>query len=245
MYAEIAHHADHLNQHPLMKYFTNNHHVNSSSFAFVPKMAFFVLGFKDILATAYTPDPQTSLDKSLNTHCEEDSHHWKWFLEDLDTLSKHHLIDGKRKFTAEAFIEETWSSSAYVVRQHTYDIISLLSNGCNAEKKLLIIECLEAAFSVFITNLTNMTQRAGLYNSLRYFGREHHMDEAQHSMGSWLEGNKEDEANNNDSLDVETLAIINTIFLGFNQMFDYWFSFVKRMPEGNVAYAAPNELDLV
>ena len=55
--------------------------LNQDALAFAPSMSYFVLGFRDILELVKYTNPQSDLEKAINHHCEEDSEHWKWFLQ--------------------------------------------------------------------------------------------------------------------------------------------------------------------
>jgi len=63
-------------------------------------------------------------------------------------------------------------------------------NSKAAEEKMIIIDCLESAFSVFINSLNSITHKIGYYKILKYFGEKYYEDEASHSSGIWLVGEK-------------------------------------------------------
>ncbi len=194
-------------------------------------MTFFVLGFKDILAATYSPSPTSLLEENLNTHCEEDADHWLWFLDDLATLEGMSLVGHKKEHKPSDTLSQIWSSKGFAVRRQTYALITLLHEEKCPRRKLIIIECLESAFSAFISNLTFMTKSFGLYESLKYFGREHHHDEAQHSMGSWLDGERHNEDIDLNGDEQEMLPVIQKIFSGFNDMFDVWYSDIEEQKQ--------------
>lgn len=96
----------------------------------------------------------------------------------------------------------------------------------SAHEKLIIVECLEAAFAAFIENLNQLTKKAGLYGKLHYFGEHHYEQEANHTMGSWIDEKKvPSDATNINLYDIRQkhmLGVVDDIFSGFDQMFSCW-----------------------
>lgn len=214
-----------LEGHDFVHFLTNTRCAPAESLRFIPKMTFFVLGFRDMLEASRVKNPKNHLDEDINTHCEEDSGHWLWFLEDLEKLAKFGInISSECNYKTD-ILKNVWSDDTYVIRQHTYRVMSHIMNAKSTEEKLIIIDCLEAAFSSFITGLNHLTKNTGLYTTLRYFGQEHHEDEAGHSMGSWLEGDRQ-KTNDTPVLSQfkhkQMIHIIDDIFDGFEDVFSCW-----------------------
>lgn len=86
IFTQISMHKSALAEHSFCLYLRETDNITKTSFGFVPTMTFFVLGFRDILESMRIKNPKTAVEKMLNTHCEEDSEHWRWFIDDLDTL---------------------------------------------------------------------------------------------------------------------------------------------------------------
>lgn len=223
IYARIAKHKSSLEKHPFCLHLTMAREIDGN-LDFIPKMSFFVLGFRDILETIRIDNPSTPLEEDLNLHCDEDSNHWLWFIEDLARLDMDINYWGG---DINNVLQSLWSADTYEVRKHTYRVIHHINNTKSPEEKLIIIDCLECAFSVFISHLNQLTQRTGFYKKLRYFGEQHHEDEANHSMGSWLDDNKLT-SNAGNALsrfrNKYMLEIVDDIFMGFNQVFECWLS---------------------
>lgn len=185
---------------------------------FMPSMAFFVLGFKDMLAYLKVENPRNEVDNILNTHCDEDSDHWTWYLEDMKALGLH-TID------ASEFAKTTWSDDNFKIRRHVYDTISIIIQTGSSEERLIIVECLEAAFAAFVMNLNVATKGLDLYETLKYFGKHHYDKESDHTMGSWLSEDSKLKTRSNEYsfLEVERMKeCITKIFDNFELMFDYW-----------------------
>ena len=62
---------------------------------------------------------------------------------------------------------------------------------------------------------------------MKYFGEKHYEDEASHSTGNWLEGEKS--SDHNHSYDIQPFRVrhmsevVEDIFDGFNQVFNCWY----------------------
>lgn len=207
-----------------------------SLFNFVPHMAFFVLGFRDLLEYLRIPYPSNPAEFMLNEHCKEDSDHWLWFLQDLERLQLPASAWGGERVSDT--LQLIWAPQNSAVRRQVYDIVVMISQCKNAHERLVIVECLEAAFATFIESLNVLTQRLGLYHELMYFGEQHHEKEAEHSMGSWLD---EPGTHGHKSLPPKgairyslMTQMVDDIFTGFEAVFSCW---EKAM--GNIPRRAP------
>lgn len=192
------------------------------AYSFVPHMAFFVLGFKDMLKNLQVTKPKNALDRMLNHHCQEDSEHWQWFLDDLKTLK---LDIGKWGGDIGSALELIWSDFDFPVRNQVYRVMHHLFQCRSTQEKLVLVECLEAAFAAFVINLNYLTQRSGHFETLKYFGEHHFNEESSHAMGSWLnaEGKAPISAEKGQVLRTDTmLAMVDDIFAGFNHVFTVW-----------------------
>lgn len=224
IFALIENHKQGLANHSFCQRLRNHRSGDKSIFSFVPHMSFFVLGFRDLLEYLRVPFPSNSAEFMINEHCTEDSDHWLWFLQDLETLQLNAQAWGGENIANK--LELIWSPQNAAVRRQVYDIIVMISNCKNAQEKLVIIECLEAAFAAFIENLNVLTKRLGVYQKLVYFGEQHYDKESEHAMGSWL---NTDETKKHKSQEDEGLIrssvmvqMIEDIFNGFDSMFSCW-----------------------
>lgn len=222
IFEAIEHHKSALIDHPFCQNLRSSTGRNREAYSFVPHMAFFVLGFKDMLKNLQVAAPKHPVDHMLNHHCHEDSDHWQWFLEDLKTLKLGVDKWGGDIGSALALI---WSDADFPVRNQVYRVMHHLFQCRSTHEKLILVECLEAAFAAFVVNLNYLTQRSGHFEILKYFGEHHFTEESSHAMGSWLnEGGKLPVAPDyphqirTDAM----LAMVDDVFAGFNQVFTIW-----------------------
>lgn len=213
--------------------------------AFAPAMSFFVLGFQDILSLLYKEQPKNELEKMLNVHCLEDSQHWKWFLNDLKALN---YLSG----STYEYIYKLWNEDNKVPRMSTYYFAYLAQKLKDARFALVFVECLEAAFAVFIQNLKPGLEQTGVFSRLHYFGHRHEEGEASHEMGSWIEedahASMEDKLSAIEFTDAErdyAMQICDDVFAKFQEMFIYWNEFAinnKEQKSVDINYAAGNSI---
>ncbi len=196
---------------------------------FAPSMSYFVLGFRDILALAKRESPASELDLAINHHCEEDREHWKWFLTDIQKL-------GYLNTTPEKFLFRIWSDEEQMPRKMIYHITHLIQSEGDSRLILTMIECLEAAFAVFIENLKPQLVKRDFYEKLSYFGQKHDLGEQSHAMGSWIEDESSSSASrqpesavtrliSSDSppeLERKASQIVDSIFDHFEMLFTHW-----------------------
>ncbi len=210
----------------------NTKSSDKSAFFFVPHMSFFVLGFRDLLEYIRVPFPSNPTELLLNEHCNEDSDHWLWFLQDLETLQLPASAWGGGQ--PADHLRLIWSPENAAVRRQIYDIIVMINNCKNAQEKLVIVECLEAAFAAFIENLNVLTKRLGVYQKLVYFGEQHYDKEAEHTMGNWLNTAEAKEQKTQQAKgQVRTPLmekIVEDIFNGFDEMFSCWEKSLIKTP---------------
>ncbi|SIN97106.1 hypothetical protein [Chitinophaga niabensis] len=196
-----------------------------SRLGFTPVMLFFVMGFKDILDTMKVENSTDPLQQSVNTHCDEDSFHWQWYLKDLERISY-----GKAflKHPGTVMFEKIWSAPYSAAREVVYESIHLAKTYNTPFYKLVIIEALEATFDCFNDPVFRLVNSMGRQDELEYFGQVHAHSEASHAL------HEEEES---DYLPDETEIrnahlIVNRIFDAFEKVFDCWYR------EGRMAIAA-------
>lgn len=209
--------------------------LEQDALGFAPSMSYFVLGFRDILALAKRNNPRTDLDRAINLHCEEDREHWKWFLSDIQKL-------GYLNTTPEKILGRIWSDEEQMPRQMIYHITHLIQSESDSRVILAIIECLEAAFAVFIETLKPQLVKRDFYEKLSYFGQQHDLGEQSHAMGSWIEGTKDHvlgvppEAALNQfarldsppEVEARAFRFIDSIFDHFELLFAHWNQVAKK-----------------
>lgn len=223
IFKQISTHKIALSNHSFCQYLRQTENVTEQSLSFIPTMTFFVLGFRDILESMRVNNPKQDVEKMLNAHCDEDSEHWRWFIEDLNKLGMHTDYWGG---DVSAILHHIWSPDHYIVRDLVYRVIHHVHSSRSAHEKLIIVECLEAAFAAFIENLNPLTKRLGIYQKLDYFGKHHYEQEADHAAGSWIDGEKASSQDNSinisDIREKHIKGVVDDIFTGFNHMFTCW-----------------------
>lgn len=224
IFSLIGNRKDHLANHSFCQYLRTATPSDTSVFSFVPLMSFFVLGFKDLLEYMRIPFPSNQVEHLLNEHCAEDSDHWMWFLQDLETLKLSAHAWGGKKVSDN--LQLIWSPQNAATRRQIYDIVILINDCKNAHEKLILIECMEAAFAAFIESLNVLTKRMGIYKELVYFGEHHYDKESEHTMGSWLDTAGPKAAMPHQAkyaIRYEAMEkMIDDIFNGFESMFSCW-----------------------
>lgn len=187
--------------------------------AFAPSMSYFVLGFRDILELAKRKNPKSALDFAINAHCEEDKEHWKWFLNDIQNLG---YLNG----SSFEFVSRIWSDQENIPRRMVYLVTYLIQKESDPKMILAVIECLEAAFAVFIEKLRPQLILRNVYESLMYFGQRHDLGEQSHALGSWIDDSPADDL----LLSIEmsederayAITMVKEVFTHFNNMFEHW-----------------------
>ncbi|MFT7389532.1 MAG: hypothetical protein ACI8VC_002801 [Candidatus Endobugula sp.] len=220
---KIADHQTTLEQHSFCQHLCQRQDISLQAYRFVPHMTFLVLGFRDILEAVKVAKPVSECELALNAHCLEDAEHWRLFIEDLQTLQMDTDYWGGDIST---ILSTLWSEEDYPIRELVYRVTHHIYNAQTPEEKMLIIECLESSFSIFITSLNMITHQNGYYKKLKYFGEEHYEDEANHTGGNWLEGEKSTQHALFYQVSADRVRhvnrMINDIFAGFDQVFHCW-----------------------
>ena len=144
----------------------------------IPLLSFFVLSFKDCMAMLQSPNPTSALEQVVNAHALEDADHWKWFLQDLNTLD----IDGITTRPATEVLGELWSESRAPIRDAVYAIAGYIQQHTNPVFRLLLIEVIEDGYGAFARHMGPVMQEADLYDKLLYFGHTHNEAEAAHEI---------------------------------------------------------------
>ncbi|MEQ8472749.1 MAG: hypothetical protein RIC35_16275 [Marinoscillum sp.] len=184
---------------------------------FVPRMLFFVMGFKDLMQVVRYEDPQSDLERSVNTHSDEDSNHWEWYLKDLEYMS------GQFKNNESTnLVGDIWSDESLEVRKTIYTFARHMDNQPNPVARMLMVEVLEITFDKFKEALHPVLKAADLYDRLDYFGKMHQETEENHTTGI-----SDDEisgliAQLPEELKEEMLVVVNQLFDQMYNMAANW-----------------------
>lgn len=195
----------------------------ASKLSFAPAMLFFAMGFKDILDCLRSDADSDPLQRAVNVHCEEDSTHWMWYLNDLMRIpSGKVFMENQQK---EVF-RYVWSDKCAPVRHLVYDCITMAKQSTHAFQKLILIEALEATFECFNEPVFDHVRKMGLCETLEYFGQAHAHSEASHSMDKSGNGQASEtyQAYIPDASEhAQALNAIHAVFDGFERVFDCWY----------------------
>lgn len=159
----------------------------SERLAFAPCAAPFIMSFADLCKYVLRQEPTNDKIQSiLNQHTYEDESHWRWFLEDLDTLGFNSLLplnDCLRFF---------WGKETQASRLLTYQLYAYIAQSEPIEK-LVVLEAMEAASDVFMSNtkpvatlLQSITNREYQYFGERHFEAEMSHNTHSHSVNNFL-----------------------------------------------------------
>lgn len=204
--------------------------------SFAPSMFFFVMGFRDSLISLKDESNQSAEQAIVNLHCDEDSTHWIWYLNDINVLTNFSLVQSGNAMSP----VQVWSDDNWAIRNVVYEVIHACKNTKDPFQRLVIIQVLEATFGSFNTAIHQPVKELNLYGKLAYFGKEHIDAEEDHSFDNWLEV---DEAtfqsdkvltNEQATLGEET---IDRLFDAFESLFDCWRSIGLKNAARRIAAA--------
>ncbi len=211
-----------LSQSALCRHLANETIEPLSRLSFTPAMLFFTMGFKDILQVLQDYSDPSPMQRSVNTHCEEDSFHWEWYLKDLERISYgRNFLNLPRT----AVFAAIWSDRLQAVRNVVYDAIYLARTYTSPFHRLIIIEALEATFECFNEPVFQLVYEMGLQDELEYFGQTHFHSEANHAMEKTTEDQESAAYHNYQPARYEediAIVIINRIFNAFEEVFTCW-----------------------
>ena len=165
--------------HDLLKQMKNAELLPERRLSFAPKMLYFLMGFKDILAQIYRNNPKTTLDKMVNAYCEEDGHHWLWYLSDLEKLGHGICVWGDN---IPEMCKTIWSPSLKANRDLIFSFLYHSRRDPSAETALALIGVLEATGIEFLKASLTAAEAMKMVNELQYFGKTHYEEELGHSV---------------------------------------------------------------
>ena len=136
------------------------------------------MGFKDCMAMLRDREPVSKLDALVQHHAEEDAEHWRWFLNDLNTLN----IDGIAQRPPTEILYDLWSDERRAVREAVYAVSHCIQYYQSPAIRLILVEVIEAGYACFTQAMSPVMEKAGLYDQLQYFGHTHNHAEASHEL---------------------------------------------------------------
>ncbi len=200
----------------LCTYIANRRIPPHQRLSFVPAMLFFTMGFKDILDALRDESDNSPLQRSVHQHCDEDSFHWQWYLQDLATIDHgRRLLDVP---AVEAFTN-VWSPENRATREVVYHTIFVAKTCRTPFLRMVIIDTLEATFACFNAPVFQLVRELGMTDQLHYFGKVHQHAEASHAKD-------QDDGATLLTLDTDELdrarGLVGELFDAFEDMFDCW-----------------------
>ncbi len=246
--------SERLAKNPFCHWILNENQLSpEETFSFTPSMLYFVVGFRDILTQMVYQNPQSELEIIINQHCLEDKNHWQWYLQDLKTLG---ITDASWGNSWSNLIQDLWHDDNKPTRDLVYLCIHLIKKHQSPAASLVIIECLESSFGVFMSTLKERFGSSSIYQKLHYFGQVHEQQEMNHSMGHWISSDVVAMPSHSNShalenlkiTDAEKLELSETITLIFDQfelVFNTWLDSKNIIkPRENVLREIPRNLEL-
>jgi hypothetical protein len=166
-------------ENPMFLYLRDSHVDSRKRLEFVPWISHFVMTFADLYNSFLIeePAPGDRFQELVNTHLDEESTHWKWFLTDLDTMG----LNPTLRFTDA--LRLLWGSETRKTRALAYEVCKL-SSGLSSLEKLVLVHAIEATGRVALEALVPVGVEFGTESGRRlvYFG-QHHLDtERQHTV---------------------------------------------------------------
>lgn len=147
-------------------------------FSFAPYMAHFVFSFMDINRFILRDiNDSDDLQKLVNIHTNEDSHHWPWYLEDIKRMK----LDKLQNFTDTLYF--LWGDHGIKSRMITYEMAAI-ARQLNTKEKIILVEVIEKTGNIFLGCTAQACKDAGQENNMLYYGANHLASETGHTMGT-------------------------------------------------------------
>lgn len=139
--------------------------------AFAPPLAFWVLGFQDIVRLNQERIQDPELRALMARHRADDVHD-QWFLEDLSR------IGGEEART----LSWLYRPARAAIRDGTYAVASEVFRISDDRLRVVLVMVLEAAGRVFFDKVAAHVEASGHTAELRYFSRVHLDAELDHDL---------------------------------------------------------------
>jgi thioredoxin reductase len=227
--AAIEKHKQEFARLPLFQYMRDKSIDPLQRLAFAPCAAPFVMSFGDINKNVLRDEPTTdNIQQIVNKHTYEDSHHWQWFLEDIEKLGFNRSLDLNNA------LRFLWSEETRISRQVAHELYRQ-SFQATPVRKLTVMQVAEAtgndifaASTQVIAELGSMTQ-----NEYRYFGESHLIVDSEHTYKSSAVEQLIESIQLNDTERVECLEIVESVFAVFAEFTHELLAYAKahKMPQ--------------
>jgi hypothetical protein len=162
----------------IFSWLSDNSISANDKLCFAPYMAHFVFSFMDINRFILRDLESTDeLQKLINIHTDEDSHHWPWYIKDLKSMQ----FEKKQNFTDSLYF--VWGDHSIKSRMITYEMIGLIKQA-SIKEKVILVEVIEKTGNIFLSHTATICNQTDTLNKNLYFGQHHLNCETGHHMGT-------------------------------------------------------------
>lgn len=206
---------------PLFRFLADETISGHERLSFTPAMLYYLMGFKDVLASLSRPAVASDLDKMINAYCVEDADHWRWYLNDLQKLGYRLTAWGG---DIPSFCNEVWSEATKANRDTIFALIHYSKRSSDPLLALSLVQIFEATGVVFIGHTRKAAIALDMDDDLLYFGRVHYEEEFGHTVQS---GDLRNYIMTDETYELARQATPK-LFEHFNVMFQCWYDHRNR-----------------
>jgi hypothetical protein len=134
----------------------------------VPRLAFFVLAFQDLLRIAWESCRDPNFRSLLQAHASEERHHDQWYLSDLERLG------------VSCGLGDIFSAEHRIAREVIYVLTAEVQGAKSDLSRLAVVLCLESIGAEFFGRMIGFLERMGQAEGLLFFGKHHQQAEDSH-----------------------------------------------------------------
>lgn len=206
-----------LSQTPFLQFIKDTSIDPRRRFAFVPCLAPFVMGFKDLTVKILRDEgSQDPIQQLINTHGGEEAHHFQLYLKDLRTLQ----MDPNMELSDLMWL--LWGDQCQQTRQVTYELTSLALRHTDPRIRLALMEAIEgtADVSFELFSKASMEFEAQTGKRLHYFGMTHKNMEENHTINTDSVQDTLAAVRFTEAQEQEALKVVETVYKLFGAMFE-------------------------
>jgi hypothetical protein len=159
-----------LASHPLFSRF-HDRAVFERAMAFVPRLAFWVFVFQDILRLNEERVGDAELRRIARHHRAEDAGHHRWFLDDVAALG-----------LGEMRLDQLFEREHAPARDASYALLAEVFGATDDRLRIVLLLVLESTGHVFFDRVAAFTERHGYGQRLQYFSMNHLDVEKKHAL---------------------------------------------------------------
>lgn len=142
--------------------------------SFAPFGMFWVLSFQDIIKINAKMSQDPTIREFIESHVKEDTGHQEWFFEDIKNSLGAEDLDIRWLFSAQNL----------PTREISFALASEVYHMGHEPLRLVLIESLEAAASVYLGSISQFFIESGHGQRLKYFAPSHLDVESEHEIFS-------------------------------------------------------------